>query len=290
MKVSRQPAAMPGHGLREIDLPEGEERPGAERARGAHVAGRDGLHHAVDRQQREGQLDVRHRQDGAEAREDHLEPLVDQHFQQVVQRTFAAQQHEPRRGAHQQRGPERQHDEDHQQVGACRRLGRQQIGDREAEDQRQHGDQPGDPEGAGIDVDEHRLIRRDALDPVGALLQVDRRQPVVGRVARGGALDDAPQREVAPDLVGGEEQLLVGAARGRLDLAGDALELRHRAGIFAVDALGDLADLALLLRGFQILGERGEGRLVRQTPGRPSPPAPHGCGRAGRRSPRSPRS
>ena len=74
----------------------------------------------------------------------------------------------------------------------------------------------------------------------------------------------APQRDVAPDLVGGEEQLLVGAARGRFDLARDALELRHGAGIFAVDALGDLAHLALRLRGLQILGERGEYRLVRQ--------------------------
>ena len=47
--------------LRHINLDESMKRRGAKRLRRAHIGRRDRLHHAVDRQKRERQLDVGHR-------------------------------------------------------------------------------------------------------------------------------------------------------------------------------------------------------------------------------------
>jgi hypothetical protein len=52
-----------GNDLRQINPPEHREWPPAERLRGAHQRWRDRTHHAVDRQQRKGQLDMRHGDD-----------------------------------------------------------------------------------------------------------------------------------------------------------------------------------------------------------------------------------
>ena len=66
MKVSRQPAMTPGKpaGDRRAEC---GERPRAERIGRPHLRRRDGAHDAVDRQQRERQLDVRHGDDQAGA-------------------------------------------------------------------------------------------------------------------------------------------------------------------------------------------------------------------------------
>ena len=77
----------PGHHLRQIDAPEGGERPCAERIGGPHLRRRDRPHDAVDRQQRERQLDMRHGDDQAGARVHQVEALVGdvQREQQIVQ-------------------------------------------------------------------------------------------------------------------------------------------------------------------------------------------------------------
>ena len=53
------------HHLRQVDAPEHGERATAERLGRSELRGLDRAHHAIDRQKREGELDMRHRDDEA---------------------------------------------------------------------------------------------------------------------------------------------------------------------------------------------------------------------------------
>ena len=58
MKTRMLPAPTPGHRVRHVDLDEGGERVRAEGPCRPHVAWRDGLHHAVEREHHEREQDV----------------------------------------------------------------------------------------------------------------------------------------------------------------------------------------------------------------------------------------
>ena len=141
------------HHLRQIDAAERGERPRAERIGRPHLRRRDRAHDAVDRQQRERQLDMRHGDDQADAGVHQVDRMIGdvQAEQQLVQDAGPLQQHRPCRRAHQDRGPERQQ---HQQDQARRRRSRQvrqEPGERKAQHQRDQRDAGGDPEGARED-------------------------------------------------------------------------------------------------------------------------------------------
>ncbi len=191
-------------GQRHVDLGEGVDLRCTHRTGGAHVGRRDGLHHAVERQDHEGQQDVGHRHDGADLIVDHAHsPTVveqaepDQH---VVDDALLLQQDDPGGGAHQQRGPEGQQHQDHQQVGGLQRQSGQQEGHGIAQQNAEPGDQHRHPGGAP----EERAIDLIALRPLhhlafGGVLVVEGQQVVDRRDRAGLALHQAPELQGFPN-------------------------------------------------------------------------------------------
>ncbi|MNF90843.1 hypothetical protein D3C84_734280 [compost metagenome] len=86
--------------------------------RRTHVGRRDPLHHAVDRQNHERQQDVHHRDVNPDAVEHQFQRFIDDAHghQGAVDQATGLQQDNPRRHSHQDRSPERQQDQNHQQV------------------------------------------------------------------------------------------------------------------------------------------------------------------------------
>lgn len=261
-------------GLWEIHPPEAGERVAAEGNRGAHVARRNALHHAVDRQDHERQHDVHHRDVYAGAVEHQLQRLVDQAEleQRAVDQATRLQQDDPGGDTHQDRGPERQQDQDHQQVALARRQVGQQVGQRVGQQQADDGDHRAHPEGAGEDVQVDGLVRGGArhfaeiVDPV-----VEGCEQVIGRIAAGVAADHLPVGGVAPALVELLHGVLVGS--GLLLERQLARGLRHQAAITGqlhVQALGEIADGLVATSLGEILAERlvdGVGRQRLAVPG-----------------------
>ena len=132
--------------------------------------------------------------------------------QRVVDQALGLQQHDPRRDAHQDRGPERHQHQDHQHVGLARRQRAEPVGERVAQQQAPQRDDRADLEGAHQDAAEHALVGIDALDrALRVAPQVDRGEQVVGRPARAVLRDRLPVLRFGPALVEREQPALTSA-------------------------------------------------------------------------------
>ena len=264
----------PGHRVRHVDLHEGGERIRPERASGPHVARRDRLHHAVEREHHEREQDVGHGDDRPGAVVDHREAVVvadetDPH-EEVIDDPLLLEERDPARGPDQERGPEREQHHDHQQVARANGQGRHQVRDRVAEEEAEHGDDEAEPQGPAEEVHVDLPLLRLAGD--GAV----RGESKVGggEVVRGGvggalALDEPPDVEVPPALVELDHRLPVGGLVDALRAPpGLAKEARHAAEL-VVEPYPHPADGAVLPALLEIRHEGLEHRLFGQlAPGR----------------------
>ncbi|MCY1413361.1 hypothetical protein D9M71_287910 [compost metagenome] len=236
--------------------------------RRSHVRRRNSFHHAIDRQNHERQQDVHHRDVHTHAVEHQFQRLVDHaHAHQgTVDQATRLQQHNPGRDPHQDRGPERQQHQDHQQVALARRQVGQQVRQRIGQHQADGGNDQAHPEGTGKNVQVDRLVRRgrgqfaQVIDAV-----VDRCQQVERCDGAGVTADRLPVGRVAPTLV----KLLHGFFIGsRLSLerqgASGFCQQAAVAGQLHVQALGKITQGLILARFSQVFAQSLVYRLIRQ--------------------------
>ncbi|OMP13417.1 hypothetical protein COLO4_01723, partial [Corchorus olitorius] len=212
------PGADTGIGLGEVHPPETGERVATQRNRRTHVAWRNAFHHAVQRQDHERQQNVHHRDVHAGAVEHQFQRLVDDAHghQRTVDQPARLQQYDPRCHPHQDRGPERQQHQDHQQVALPGRQVGQQVRQRVGQHQADGGDHHAHPQGAGKDIQVNGLVRGSLGQFAKVIDTVVQRSQQVERGQRAGvAADRLPVGRVAPTFVQGLQGILV---RGGLGL------------------------------------------------------------------------
>ena len=244
-----------GDRLGEIDPPEGRPVVRAHGFGGAQIARRDRLHHRIERQDHERQKDVRHRDDRAGRVVDHHQTVVvgdeSDPDEQVVDHALLLQEDLPGRGADQKRRPERQKDEDQDEVGRPHRQVAQKPGDRIAEDQTGGRYRDRQDEGSHEQFEIDLLVLGLQLRAFGGRLHVHGGQKIAGCVGSGIILDGAPDIDVAPLVVDVEELLSVGDVRVHVfDPTAALAEERRDAGILVVQARSE-ARVDLLLHGDQ---------------------------------------
>ena len=211
---------------------------------------------------------------------DHGQALVvcdeAQAHQRLVQHPLALQQHDPRRGAHQERRPERHQHQQQEPAGAVRRrLGdevRQRIAQRQAEQRHPQTHHQRAPEQADVDALLGCPHHHGAID---VAVQVQRLQVVLGGDALAGAADGAPNGRFSPRWVDLDERRP--PAAGRCAIRADAFfrrQCRQPAGAARDDAAGAALDAVYPARHLahracgagthQFARGRVEGRVWRQ--------------------------
>ncbi|MNO90458.1 hypothetical protein D3C76_819710 [compost metagenome] len=186
------------------------------------------------------------------------------------------QQHDPRRDTHQDRGPERQQHQNHQQVALARRQVRQQVSQWIGKHQADHGDDQAHPEGAGEDVEVDRLVRSgrgDFAEVIDAV--VDGGQQIVRGDAAGVAAYGLPVGRVAPAFVETFQRFFIrGRFSGERQGAGGLGQQAAVAGQLHVQAFGQIAQGLILARFGEVFAGRLVDRFGRQAS---AVPAGYGC-------------
>ncbi len=231
------------------------------------MSGRYRLHDAVDRQDGEGELDMRHGHDRAPPIEDELHPLIEESQPEgdIVEDAIGLKQDHPGSGPHEERGPEGKEDQDHQEIGGARGKAGEQIGDRVAQEQGQDGDQRADPEGAQEHGYENRLIGRGAHDVViGVQAQIGGREKIERRDRLHGPIDRRPGVPAPPDRVDRDHRVFPGTVFDLGELATGLDDDAANAADLVVQALADEPGVPALMRGAQIDGEGCEDLFRRE--------------------------
>ena len=203
---------------------------------------------------------MHHRDVHAGTVEHQLQRLINQtdRQQRAVDQTTGLQQHDPGGDPHQDRGPERQQHQNHQQVALPRRQVGQQIGQRVGQQQADGSNHQAHPEGAGKNIQVDGLVRCGSCqltEIVDAMVQGS--QQVIGGDIAVIAADDLPVGGVAPALIKAFQRIFIG---GRLALEGQrAGGFRHQAAVacqFHVQAFRQVTQGLLLARIGQVQAQR----------------------------------
>ncbi|MNS98352.1 hypothetical protein D3C72_1327160 [compost metagenome] len=189
------------------------------------------------------------------------------------------QQHDPRRDPYQDRGPERQQHQNHQQVALARRQVRQQVSQGVCQHQADHGDDQAHPEGAGEDVEVDRLVRGgrgDFAEVVDAV--IDSRQQVIRGDAAGVAAHRLPVGRVAPAFIETFQRFFIrGRLGGERQGAGSFGQQAAVAGQFHVQALGQIAQGLILASLGEVFGRCFVNRFSGQASAIPTGDGSHGA-------------
>ncbi|MNP05821.1 hypothetical protein D3C76_977820 [compost metagenome] len=197
-----------------------------------------------------------------------LQRFVDdaQGHQCAVDQTTRLQQHNPGGNPHQNRGPERQQYQDHQQVALPGWQVGQQIGQRISQHQADGGDDKAHPQGTGEDVQVNGLVRG-GLGQLAEIIDavVQSRQQVERGDATGVTANSLPVGRIAPALV---QLLQCFFIRSRLGLerqgSGGFRQQAAIAGQLHVQTLGGVAEGLVLARLAKVFAQCLVHRLVRQ--------------------------